>query len=150
MARSFTSRNMSPAPPAFTLMLNHYFGSCGLSQESSEDFAGKLGEKLLITHSTWGWGASMRGLRRLPSSTSFHDYFLALVIECDAFPGVNRGDGHAQRDGMGITGLDRGVGCFPASHALHPVADVRRGVRIACGVRRGGNSPCSFIQGNIW
>jgi hypothetical protein len=28
-------------------MLNHYFGSCGLSQESREDFAAKLGEKAI-------------------------------------------------------------------------------------------------------
>src|SRR5262250_1396924 len=42
-ARSLTSRNMSAAPPARTLMLIHYFGSCRVSQESGGRKGAKTG-----------------------------------------------------------------------------------------------------------
>src|SRR6516165_1706192 len=53
-ASSLTSRNMSAAPPARTLMPFHYLGSCDVSQESGPTLLGSISSLSTISPSTSG------------------------------------------------------------------------------------------------
>src|SRR6267143_2768998 len=96
------------------------------------------------TTSTRGaWACPTTG-RPSPSSTqtlrmgasTHHDVLLA-VVEYDVPPRMHRGDGHAQRDGVAVTGVDVRVRLPARAHALHPVPHVCRGGGIAAGVGGG-------------
>src|SRR5258708_32015043 len=56
-----------------------------------------------------------------------YDPFLLGIVETDSLAGLDRRDGHRERDGMAVTGFDAGIRRFSATHALHPVAHVRGG-----------------------
>src|SRR6516162_2869970 len=53
-ASSLTSRNISAAPPARTLMPFHYLGSLGVSQESGAASFGSISSLLTMSPSTSG------------------------------------------------------------------------------------------------
>src|SRR5207302_8068889 len=57
------------------------------------------------------------------SASAHHDVAFR-VVEHHLPAAVNRGDGHAQRHGMIVAGLDVGVGLLARAHALHPVPHV--------------------------
>src|SRR5665213_1588295 len=76
---------------------------------------------------------------RAPSRSSlridfapYHD-LLRLVVEGDFLAGLDGGDVHAERDGVAVAGFNAGVGRFAGADALHPVAHVGGGLRIAVG-----------------
>src|SRR5271157_4402305 len=73
-ARSLTSRNISSAPPARTLMPFHYFGTSCLSQES--------GARLRVGLRRWGQGRLLV-LERQPGSTKIAADHLRVIREGD-------------------------------------------------------------------
>src|SRR5215472_10013359 len=70
--------------------------------------------------------------------SSHHD-LLGLVVEGDLLTCPDGGDIHAQCDGMTVSSLNRRIGSFARTDALHPVAHVGRGLWIAMGVGIGRN-----------
>src|SRR5665213_658087 len=62
----------------------------------------------------------------------YHD-LLRLVVEGDFLAGLDRGDVHAERDGVAVARFKAGVRRLAGADALHPVAHVGGGLRIAVG-----------------
>src|SRR5665213_3590379 len=61
---------------------------------------------------------------------SYH-HLLRLVVEGDFLAGLDCCDVHAERDGVAVARFNAGVWRFAGADALHPVAHVGGGLRIA-------------------
>src|SRR4029077_636975 len=79
-----------------------------------------------------------------------HDHLLLGVVESDSLSGLNRGNGHAERDGMTVARFDVGVGGFAAADTLQPVPNVVDRHVVVAGVRGSGGRGVSLGERNGW
>src|SRR3954454_16945241 len=62
------------------------------------------------------------------------DHLLSGIVERHLLTCLDRGDIHAQGNGVAVAGLDGRIGRLARAHAFHPVAHVGRGLGIGTGV----------------
>src|SRR5579862_7114409 len=94
-----------------------------------------------------GWVGVRRAAARATTASlrinlASNHHVLRLVVEGDFLAGLNRSHIHAEGNGVAVAGLNGSVGRFARAQALHPVAHVRRGLRV--GVRVGGGGDGFF------
>ena len=70
------------------------------------------------------------------------NHFLPRFVERDTLPGVHSGNSHAQGYRVIVSGLNIGIGFFPASNTLHPVPHVGEGGVIRSCVGCGFDPTC--------